>query len=542
MSYWYERISKKHVVILLLLMIPGFINAASQMVGTYSTGCIATASRTLFDWIAVDHDFGYFEVYPYVQMQMEPGCVEWLGFSTCETVQFKEWSEIWALGEQLSIVIWNTTNADKLMSSQTKREDPSFTSLPPIHLERTFTDGGTWSFAGQLSLKMHANVRLSSDIEALIATAAVPNLVYVASTNNNVDMTSNKNIFSYVKVGSLLGHTTQASQGSANNVAYFEIATSTKSDVLTVPAKGTAFRDYSPKPNRKEAVKGLLFFTSIGTDQERCLASKFCGSQCVWSNICEPLQYGHHGLLLPSGSFFLNFRDGLGVAHWPLVPWKYLEYSFPPKYSIILFNPETFVPSEYKNTGDGSLEKYPDVNFWLWKAVKVLGSCDDMLSLGDGKDCDAPPGYVNVDFTKALTGNKFINLLYVSLPRGDDGSASSQAASPEIYSEIISGLRIEFFDSWQINAHIRSLDAGGRWVEKYPLFWISRRPAEKHFDRFSSEFQNYGLTMFTDSMIAWCLYILSFFVMLYMFFYGMTCVDYMTNITKQYAPHEIDYI
>merc|ERR1712094_45299 len=149
-------------------------------------------------------------------------------------------------------------------------------------------------------------------------------------------------------------------------------------------------------------------------------------------------------MILPSGDFWkLDAEATNAIAHWPSIPWNYAEYIGEEPKKIELINPETLLRTDYQNTGLSALEKYPGVDVYLWKAMRLIPACGGRSSLAGGKDCGAPNGYINVDFAKKGLESGFSNILYASWPQAEDGASAS---SPEISSEKISGLQLDFTD------------------------------------------------------------------------------------------------
>jgi len=448
-------------------------------------------------------------------------------------VQFKEWNVIWSQPEALSITIFNVTNAAKMSQTLNPEGTPTHKALDPVRMQRTFVDCGDFSYAGDLGINLCTNTVVTSDIEALSNTIAVPNVGFIAGKNNNV-LTTNNNLFTVGKMSTVLA-------------SYYATGAGSQNYMLTTPAKNTALRNTYAGRQARPGVRMLLFFNSIGSNADKCLANPYCGAACAWSTSCEPLNYGHHGLLMPSGSFFLSFAKFNGIAHWPWVPWNWEEYlkdaELPPKFNFVLFSPETMVHSEYTVTEETTLEKFPGVKFHLWKTLQLRGSCGGP-SVVVGKDCNSPTGHVSVDyrFNKKLN----INLLYIH---------QAESSGTEIYAELISGLRMDFLDSWQMSAHVRSPadSSSGVKVEKYPLFWMSRRPASnnrvemgidmfKITNKFDEYFQGYGDAMIFFELIGFAVYALTFWMFLYMFFYGLSCVGFINDVSARFKPLAPQYI
>jgi hypothetical protein len=500
-----------------------------NVVGSYTIGCIATASRTVFDWIAVDASFETIELAPYIQFYMEYGCIEWLGFSTCETVQFKEWMEIYTMNEEQSVTLFNVTN--------TNSQAPTFSAMAPIDFIKGTADGGSISFGGQLILALGSKM-VPKSTEAFASKVTIPDLLSVSAQGNK--MSTVGSVLTTVPVSSLL-----ASKATTGGLIYMDLGPTPSFSILNVPAKGTYFKHYAPRNlndpfHRRYAVKGLLYYTNIGGDIEKCGVSQSCAASCVWSSACEPLPYGHMGMLMPSSSFWLDYSAYNGIGHWPMVPWNYADYvvkedetAEPPK-TLTIINPETFLLSEYENTGLGTVEKLPGVEVWLWRHVKFLPTCGVLLNAAEGKDCDAPANMISVDFVGKILPASFNKILYASLPVADDGA---KADTPEISSEIVSGLKIDFTDSYQMNALLRFTNGNTETKVRYPLFWILRAPGgtASITNNMNKDYTNYAKDMLVIEFVAWMLYILFFGIVLFMTLWGMTCIDYMKNVEANYT-------
>merc|ERR1719160_1025664 len=117
---------------------------------------------------------------------------------------------------------------------------------------------------------------------------------------------------------------------------------------MNVPAKGTAWLKHTSEPFKKYGTKGLYYFTSIGDNSQRCW-DPGCAGGCDWSTSCEPVPYGFHGIVLPSGSFYwpsLAFT----LTHKPIIPWNYKEWTgdeLEKRWPISVFDPETFVSTSF---------------------------------------------------------------------------------------------------------------------------------------------------------------------------------------------------
>jgi hypothetical protein len=405
-----------------------------------------------------------------------------------------------------------------------------------MSIDRKLVDVGTTSLGGALTLKLRSSSYLTGD--APTGSVTIPNLASMSAYGKGAGKAG---LFSTVEVKSLFTE--------AQGPTYFNLASKYTTYGLSVPAKGTYYKlnvpqapydtMYMEKMNRnfgtRNGVKNLLYFQSIGNDMERCLVSPTCMAQCTWSAGCEPLPYGHQGQLMPSGSFWMDWVSMNTIAHWPMVPWKFEEYITDvfhenPK-PVIIINPETFLLSEYKNIEETTNEKYPGIKGWLWKSAKLVQQCEGSYGIWTGKDCDSPDGYVSVDFTSPMLAGGMNKVLYASMPSADGGAGMSS----EIFSEKISGLKLDFKEYWQMNALFQGTP--------YPLFAITRKPgaAQLSFaDRFGSSFEDYGSTTIVYTWIGHGLNIVLFFIVLYMLFYGLTCVTYLNDVGDNFQKK--DYI
>merc|ERR1719421_1650421 len=96
--------------------------------GSYAAGALGTLSRTLDDWIFVEFSLGRKEIIPFVYAVTEPGCIVWLGFSTCEEVQFEEWKLLLNAPEKGEIFLFNVSNPHEINTGAT----PFLSEMDPI--------------------------------------------------------------------------------------------------------------------------------------------------------------------------------------------------------------------------------------------------------------------------------------------------------------------------------------------------------------------------------------------------------------------------
>jgi hypothetical protein len=499
MSYWYERITKKHVIVMVFSIIPLLINGFAQIAGSYAGGCLATASRTLYDWISVERPFNEFEVYPYVPLYLDAGCIEWLGFSTCETVQFQNWMPIWMQGEVDSIHVFNMTETGTTKLLET-----------PVIIDRIATDAGTSASLGELNLKR--SMRISTwnlDDSQLGQIVGMSNPEYTAS-----GVGQSANPWKHISLFELLS-------GVIYPGAY--------------PAQVIHEKLVVPLPTRK-GVRTLYYVLGTSNEDKKCVFDDDCGQQCAWSGTCEPQLYGHHGMVLPSGNFLFNWKNAFELGHWPLVAWKFGLYSTVKDYPnqgsgeplpVTIFNSETFSRTIFDNTGsDGGSEKFPGVEIQVWKARLHIRRdiCKDLHLGSQEKDCNIPADYVFIGQER-----------YLSFPMSVDGAPMKS----EIHSERVTGLRFDYLDVWQINRKISMSDS-----DMIPMYWIQRQPMTLKLDeklQFSI-LKSYGGDTLTMVAVAWVAYIISYFIWLGMLFYGNSCVDFCKDSSNRYAPFQPSYI
>jgi len=495
MSYWYERIGKKQILILLSMIPVVSISGAANIVGSYGAGCIATASRTLFDWISVDRSGNSVEIYPYVFMQFETGCIEWLGFSTCETVQFQDWMQIWSETEIITIHILNTTTTSQGGS-------PESSQASPFTIERQFSDAGTSVSRGRLGLRRKVRYSLGSQTDQLKNIFVVRNPTNSPAPNQWIQVT----------LGQLLGV-------SQSNLVYLNTNTANEQADMIVPSPTNKFL----------RADSLLYFLNVPQQSRRCLLDDFCDTACTWNGLCEPMGYGHHGMLLPSATFFLNWSPLSGLGHWPTPGWKYSLFCPLSKHDssclrtrshvVVIFNSDTSSRIIFKNTGDWSSEKYPLLEIQLWQETGYMrrnGDCDQIMIGEKAKYCHVPPEYVALEES-----------LFLSRPRFQDGD---QGMYSEIHSERVTGLRFYHNDVWQMNYRV-STDAADSWKLStyFPVFWIEKRSGTLNIaDTLGfSSLKSYGVYVMTGVLVSYILFLVCYFSMIYLLLQTLTCPQYL---------------
>lgn len=509
MSYWYERFAKSHVLWMIACVPVVLVNTGAQVSLSYASGCLATASRTLWDWISVDASYNSFEIFPYVHSAIETGCIEWLGFSTCEAVQFRNWMDVWTPTETLSVHIFNTTNA----GTATQYSQVQVTKLPSFDVQREWLDDGISVSPGEVLRKRRMQFTSQFD-----ASRLQENIVTMHPNAAGITASS----YSTAKAGDLLGFF----NGGAG--AYFDINTrARRHENFIVP---------SPT-NKVLKEKSLYYFSSYSSDERKCTFDNDCGNSCVMTSSCQPMAYGFEGTILPSATFFFQFKTAiLELNHWPLKPWDY-SYFCPfsdadglcrkVSRKILVFNPDSFSLSFYDNKGDAPSEKYPDLEMNMWKydsAFRRTEGCDGYVNLGTlGKDCGIPSEYT-------FYGRG----LFLSSPKGSQG----EALHSEIYVERTTGLRFDYRDVWQLNRQITS-------DYYHPLLWVDRKSEANKIDDTTmqfSAFKTYGSDIVIYVLIGYMILNTCTALLLIMGLKGMTCMAFCDMMNKEYEPNAPQYI
>jgi hypothetical protein len=285
-----------------------------------------------------------------------------------------------------------------------------------------------------------------------------------------------------------------------------------------------------PSSVRKD-VKTLYYLLGVSPEERKCIFDDDCNQPCAWNGICEPQAYGHHGLVLPSATLFMDWKSIFELGHWPVVGWKF--NAFCPdclkNLPVIVFNSQYFLRSVFENTGsDGASERYPDLEFYVWKRTKYVRrveGCAGITVGSRGKDCSIPMEYVFVG-----------QGMYVSSPY----SSEDIPVASEIHVEKVTGLRFDFLDTWQVNHHVK-IQEKDVFV---PVFWVQRRPALLKLDdslQFS-KLKSYGGDVMELCLIAWIIYVIFNIATIVGFFYGISCVDYCADAKARYAPFVPQYI
>lgn len=497
MSYWYERMSKKYIWSFLLVIPVVLASGFAQWTGSYLQGCIATCSRTVYDWLSPERDLNEFEIYPFVHASYEIGCTEWLGFSTCETVQFTDWMPIWTPTETLSIKISNITNAGTLTGVSQITTSMGST----LEVSREYTDNGIAVEPEIVTLKRRlfythsfADSRLDEKIKVLGAGVGAGGLT----------------------IGSFMTYTVKQLLGGT----YMQVS---------VPQNIEEIFNQLGATNKALRVHGLYGYRKTHADGKKCAFDDDCGGSCAWGPSCEPMPYGLAGILMPSATILFDWKGIFELNHWPLKAWEYEPYC--PKgdfdarcteqnRAVAVFSPDAYSLQNFVNQGDTAAEKFPDLQIQLWKAigrVRRVENCGGAVQLGSqGKDCGVPAQYAFV---------------------GPDLFVSSAGAVDEISSERVSGLRFDFLETFQINRRLTS-------DYFLPLFWVERKPQPLKLkeELLFSEFKGYASGLGGNIIVAWIIYTAGQLTFIGQFFWGITCVAYCKARGQEFAHLKPDYI
>lgn len=546
MSYWYERFAKKHIICICAAVAPILIFGLCRVFASYAAGAAATGSRVVFDWLAVDYPITGVELIPYASLVLEDGCIEWLGFSSCEAVQFKDWMKILVIPEAVEITVQNVSNAKSVMEADTvdnavgsgwnanqprMRVDAQFEPVSAVSMTRSFTDAGTMSANGYLYINMHVRHAMAEGVTLPADPIYIPNFAGIVASANEA---GSAQLLQKTYMKNLL-------EGTYYNSRYH-----TKSQSIFVPAKGTAYRRHTTSPYERDGVKNIYYYASVAGN--KCW-SPMCGGGCSWSTTCEPIHLGFSGLVMPSMDLW--YPNIAFMMHKPIIPWSWMDYI--PGYrfekiskSLQVYNPEAQVHMEMKPESEKvDAERFPGVKAWLWKSKRLVPICKSYQALIQGKDCNAPAGMVNVDFAHSnLLGTPYPvhKLLYVSLP-----------APNTISSETVSGLCLDFDYQWTLHAMVPRTRYMGKtngnvndpekWIETYTLFTTKVKPTDSAKllkDRITSDFQDFGADMKGLIYMFTLMYVFFLFLSLFMILYAATCVQWIGALDA--AAPKVDYI
>jgi len=504
---------------MLLCLIPVIIiNGFTRCLGSYAGGCVGAASRTLYDWIGPDRTFGHFEVHPNVHILLESGCLEWLGFSTCETEQFKDWTELLNQQENLEVTMFNMTANSGSLSSESMKK------ISPVTMQRTFSDSGTNVWMGALSLSQHMSYTVVGGESVMSQKVSIPNYANLASKTNANNVAGS--YFSY---------------GFVSNFVAFSAATLNQGLQL-------------PSTTITHNARECWYINSFGSDPGKCTVDADCGSSgCSFNALCDPLDYGHHGIVLPSGSFFFDLYANLWAFHWAKVPWNYRKYrpeakeTFQDKYShrllpVQIFNMDIGTPSIYLNAGEKPMEKYPNIDMFQWKVQgwsRRTEGCDGKSTNPGlrGKDCNLytgapiPEAYVDVGFAMGMAAG----MIFASRPSGGG----------VVYSERMTGLRFGYSDDWQINARVQNADFSYLYIPVYSMAVnsiVTDGDIQKRFtpagplSGSEGNFMAWGADLEAVMWINFILLIVSQIMILVGFFNGITCCEHLKQFDKQVPP------
>jgi len=344
MSYWYERYTKKHILVFCAAIPVALLNSVIGIAASYSSGCVPTAARTLHDWISPERGYNYWEIHPFVKMALDPGCVEWLGFSTCEVVQFQDWMPFWMQNELVTIHIFNVTTVDQGDSSKFQTAE-----LSPMTVDRIYSDHGTAASLGQLDLKRKVTYNYNFDSSRLDETVVTGNPKYLSGAVTSPWTTA--------RLSELLGVTPSGFTDLDIISARYD------TNVFVLPAPTNKYLRY----------RSLFYFKQTSTDDRKCLFDADCAQQCSWTETCEPLSYGNQGTLLPSATLFFGIKGAQEFNHWPIPAWDYRLYCPNTEFDrscwneksnpVIIFNPQTFSREIFHNTGTTEPNSFQTSNF-----------------------------------------------------------------------------------------------------------------------------------------------------------------------------------
>jgi hypothetical protein len=239
--------------------------------------------------------------------------------------------------------------------------------------------------------------------------------------------------------------------------------------------------------------------------------------------------------MMPSATFYWEWKMIFPINHWVKPAFKYFFYcakadlACEKTRTVHVLNPDTFTRYNFENEEQLELEKYPDMEFFMWKRVgyaRRVEGCVTFTIGSKGKDCDIPEEYTFVGPN-----------LYLSTPMDGDAPVDSV-----IYSEKTTGLKFDSTMAWQMNAMI--MLPGTTTPAFVPLFWVKRSPVTlvmKERNQWAS-LKKYPGEMMNMCLITWALSAITFHVFLAMFFYGTTCVHWCQNLNEQMCTFKPNYI
>lgn len=507
MSYWYERITKKQVIMLLCIIPFALVSSVARNFGSFAGGIIATASRTMFDWVAVDWTFSHIELYPFVHVPLETGCLEWLGFSTCETVQFQDWLTILAQKDDLAITFKNQSGPSWSMTT---------TDVGPVTIQRTFLDDGITAAFGGGTLNLKQKLTMTT----IGGEATLPLKTSMVGAGAPVQ----------TRVTDILG-------GMAKSYRSQSLGTPIRNQLRGL-TKNT-FECY--------------YIKSFEDDSLKCAVDLDCpASGCSFSATCDPMDYGHHGILLPSGSFIYElWGNWLNFAHdFPRIPWNYRKYNpetFPSddktityfsqvQLPITIFNADGGFATEFMNSGlEDNPEAYPNTQVHKWVGTGIVRREEDCAGQTAnpgtvGIDCGIPAEYADVGYTMGQ-GPGFI---FASGGKGDI-----------VKSERMSGLMFSYSKAWTMHFRIENTDKSYSYV---PLFSLAVTSVDVNTDihkRFAPEcpmagglcpVNDWAWDVFKLQWIAYIVFIVTQLIVLVLLFTGFTCVAFCRNNDKKFEP------
>jgi len=313
---------------------------------------------------------------------------------------------------------------------------------------------------------------------------------------------------------------------ATKGMVYFDVTTATtQGATITVPWMG----------NRLLKANSVYYYSAVDGDARKCTFDDDCAGGCGFSMMCEPQGYGHDGTMMPSATFFWEWKGMFPINHWTKPAFKYFFYC--PKAdlsceltrTVHVLLPETFTRFKFENEEKLELEKYPDMDFFMWKRVgyeRRVEGCPTFTLGSKGKDCGIPAEYTFVGTN-----------LYLSTPMDGDAAVDSV-----IYSEVVTGLKFDSTMAWQMNAMV--MLPGTTTPAFVPLFWVKRSPVTlvmKERNQFSA-LKAYGGMIMNMCLITWALAAVTFGIFLSLFFYGMTCVAWCQAENEKMMPFKPNYI
>jgi hypothetical protein len=400
----------------------------------------------------------------------------------------------WTQGEVDSLKVFNVT--------YDANDETSFSTsaLSPITVNRKFLNEGTEAAVGELNLKREAEFSHDASESVLKAEMITVNpgggSLWMKGTLQDVLGIGASNMI-YAKLGSYVLEHSQLSQ----------------------PSQATLFT---------LKAKSLYYFMGSFKYSRKCLFDDDCGASCAFSSLCEPMSYGHHGLVMPSAELLMTHKVYFELGNWPRPAWNWKYYCqvsqeaqchHDPPVQVTVFDLETLSRRSFLNTGTDGAEVFPDLKFQVWKSQGLIYRKEycggSLVSAARGKDCDAPAGHVFVGPNLFLSGSE-----------------------ATIASEKTTGLRLGYKISWQLNYYLQGP------AKMVPLFSVDRTLAPITLDeklQFSS-LADYPAEMLGNFALANVLFVGCLATVYVLFFYGMSCFGYCGARGAEFAPFKPVYI